>query len=260
MRQGCRRLSIEKPDHRHGRLLRVCRERPRRRRAAEQRDELASFQLIELHSMSASQSRTVGYRIDRDQSAVECFCNRSWSCLRSQAAAPLRVRHDERADRAVITAAPEAYMAMVVLTRLHLLTREQVAGRDVEPARALLHKLIAGNREAIHIAAAGQRIPRMCQRWDSGNQRRNKEHCQSNQRHSLNVVRRARESTHSITSAARARTVVGVPRPRAFAVLKLTINAHSLGACTGKSAGLSPLKKRSTYPAGRLYWSSKSRP
>jgi transposase InsO family protein len=51
-------------------------------------------------AMPASQSRTVGYRIGRDQSAVECFCNRSWFCLRSQAAAPLRVRHDERADRA----------------------------------------------------------------------------------------------------------------------------------------------------------------
>ena len=43
----------------------------------EQRDELAPFQLTELHSMSASQSRTVGLRIRKDQS-VECFCNRSW--------------------------------------------------------------------------------------------------------------------------------------------------------------------------------------
>jgi hypothetical protein len=46
-------------------------------------------------------------------------------------------------------------MAMLVLTRLHLLTPEQVAGRDVEPARARLHQLIAGDREAIHIAATG---------------------------------------------------------------------------------------------------------
>src|SRR5262245_55281693 len=247
MRQGCRRLSIEKPDHRHGRLLRVCRERPRRRRAAEQRDELASFQLIELHSMSASQSRTVGYRIDRDQSAVECFCNRSWSCLRSQAAAPLRVRHDERADRAVITAAPEAYMAMVVLTRLHLLTREQVAGRDVEPARALLHKLIAGNREAIHIAAAGQRIPGMCQRWDGGNQRRNNEQCQSNQRKSLNVVRPQSESIHSITSSARASSVGGTSRPSAFAVTKLMAKSNMAGCMTGNSAARSPFNMRPAY-------------
>ena len=38
-----------KPDHRHRRLLRARRQRPRGRRAAEQRDELAALQLIELH-------------------------------------------------------------------------------------------------------------------------------------------------------------------------------------------------------------------
>ena len=36
------RPAAEKPDHRHRRLLRARRERPRRRRAAEQRDELAA--------------------------------------------------------------------------------------------------------------------------------------------------------------------------------------------------------------------------
>jgi len=46
-------------------------------------------------------------------------------------------------------------MAIVVLTRLHLLTLEHVAGRDVEPAGNRLHQLIAGDRKAIHIAAAG---------------------------------------------------------------------------------------------------------
>jgi hypothetical protein len=63
----------------------------------------------------------------------------------------LNIRHDERADRAVLTALPEAYVAMAVLTRLHLLTLEQVAGRDVKPARTRLHQLIAGDREAIHV-------------------------------------------------------------------------------------------------------------
>jgi len=38
-------------------LLRARRERPRNRRAAEKRDELASFQLIELHSIPAGQGR-----------------------------------------------------------------------------------------------------------------------------------------------------------------------------------------------------------
>ena len=50
---------------------------------------------------------------------------------------------------------PEAHMAMVILTRLDLLTLEQVACGDVEPAGNCLHQLIAGDGEAIHIAAAG---------------------------------------------------------------------------------------------------------
>ena len=43
------------------------RERPRGR-AVEQRDERASFHLIELHSFPASQGRIAGYRIGSDQS------------------------------------------------------------------------------------------------------------------------------------------------------------------------------------------------
>ena len=74
---------------------------------------------------------------------------------------PVHVRHNERADRVVITAAPKTHMTVVILTRLHLFTLEQVAGWDVEPAGNRLYQLIAGDREAIHVAAAGQRIPRM---------------------------------------------------------------------------------------------------
>src|SRR5262249_36143171 len=52
-RRPVRRLGIEMADHRHRRLLRARRERPRRR-AAEQRDELAA-----LHSITSSaRSRT----------------------------------------------------------------------------------------------------------------------------------------------------------------------------------------------------------
>ena len=42
--------------HRHRRLLRAYRERPCDCRAAEQRDERASIQLIELHSIPASRA------------------------------------------------------------------------------------------------------------------------------------------------------------------------------------------------------------
>jgi hypothetical protein len=87
----------------------------------------------------------------------------------------LNVRHDERADRAVITGATEAHMAMLVLTWLHLFTLEQIAGRDVEPTRSRFHQLVAGHRETVHIAATGKRIPRMRQRRDDGDQRCNNE-------------------------------------------------------------------------------------
>ena len=52
---------------------------------------------------------------------------------------PLHVWHDKRANRAVITSATEAHMAMVVSTWLHLLRLEQVAGGDIEPAGEGFH-------------------------------------------------------------------------------------------------------------------------
>ena len=51
---------------------------------------------------------------------------------------------------------------------------------------------------------------------------------------------------HSITSSARASSVGGTSRPSAFAVLRLIASSYFVGACTGKSAGLSPLRIRST--------------
>ena len=47
------RRAVDEPNYRHSRLLRTRRERPRCR-AAEKGDELASFQMIELHSIPAS--------------------------------------------------------------------------------------------------------------------------------------------------------------------------------------------------------------
>ena len=51
---------------------------------------------------------------------------------------------------------------------------------------------------------------------------------------------------YSITSSARASTDGGTSRPSAFAVLRLTTSSYLVGACTGKSAGFSPLRMRST--------------
>src|SRR5262249_47100420 len=65
---------------------------------------------------------------------------------------------------------------------------------------------------------------------------------------------------HSITSSARASSVGGTSRPSAFAVLRLITNSCFVGACTGRSAGFSPLRMRSTYSDARRYWSTKSGP
>jgi len=67
MRERCGRSATQKPDHRHRRLLRPRRDWPSGCHAAEQCDELAAFQLIELHSVPTSQGGIAGYRIGEDQ-------------------------------------------------------------------------------------------------------------------------------------------------------------------------------------------------
>jgi hypothetical protein len=49
IRKAVGRCEVEKSHHRHRRLLRARRQRPCRCRAAEQRDELATFPLMEMH-------------------------------------------------------------------------------------------------------------------------------------------------------------------------------------------------------------------
>jgi Tripartite tricarboxylate transporter family receptor len=51
---------------------------------------------------------------------------------------------------------------------------------------------------------------------------------------------------YSITSSAMASSVSGTVRHIAFAVLRLITSSCFVGACTGKSAGFSPLRMRST--------------
>src|SRR5262245_21592177 len=59
LRNGVRRGDAEEPNHRHGRLLRVRRERPRRCRAAEERDELAAPHSITSSALACNVSGTV---------------------------------------------------------------------------------------------------------------------------------------------------------------------------------------------------------
>jgi hypothetical protein len=56
------------------------------------------------------------------------------------------------------------------------------------------------------------------------------------------VSRCSEEQCYSITSSARASSVGGTSRPSAFAVLRLSTRSYLVGACTGKSAGFSPLR------------------
>src|SRR5262245_12333775 len=58
---------------------------------------------------------------------------------------------------------------------------------------------------------------------------------------------------HSITSSARCCRLNGTDRPSVLAVFRLMAISYVVGACTGRSAGFSPLRIRSTYPAARRY-------
>src|SRR6516164_3467233 len=65
---------------------------------------------------------------------------------------------------------------------------------------------------------------------------------------------------HSITSSANASNLSGIWRPSALAVLILTVSSYFVGDCTGKSAGFSPRKMRSTYEPVRRKMSDGSGP
>ena len=58
--------------------------------------------------------------------------------------------------------------------------------------------------------------------------------------------REAPYPAHSMISFARTNTMRGTARPRSRAVFRLTAISYLSGACTGRSAGLAPLRMRST--------------
>src|SRR5271157_3269347 len=69
-----------------------------------------------------------------------------------------------------------------------------------------------------------------------------------------------KKSFYSITSSASASKFGGSSRPIDFAVFKLTTNRYLVGSSNGKSAGLAPLRIRSTREAARSKDSLKSGP
>src|SRR6516164_4636039 len=59
-------------------------------------------------------------------------------------------------------------------------------------------------------------------------------------------ILRCNRDWHSITSSARASKDWGTDKSSAFAVVRLIASWYLVGACTGRSAGFSPLRMRST--------------
>jgi hypothetical protein len=57
---------------------------------------------------------------------------------------------------------------------------------------------------------------------------------------------RSHATTYRITSSARERSVGGMVTPRVLAVFRLMTSSNFMGSSTGKSAGLAPLRMRST--------------
>src|SRR5215813_13091409 len=84
----------------------------------------------------------------------------------------------------------------------------------------------------------------------------------ASQRSSLSILPEPHDelALHSITSSARASSVGGTCRPSAFAVFRLITSSYLVGACTGRSAGFSPLRIRSTYWAAERNWLTRSDP
>src|SRR4051812_25308279 len=66
--------------------------------------------------------------------------------------------------------------------------------------------------------------------------------------------------THSITSSAIASSAGGISTPSDLAVFRLMTSSNFVGCWIGRSAGLAPLRMRSTYEAERRKMSAVSGP
>ncbi len=63
------------------------------------------------------------------------------------------------------------------------------------------------------------------------------------------LMHQSKKYLYSINLSARASSAGDTVRPRVFAVLRFMTSSNFVGACTGSSAGLAPLRMRSTYDA-----------
>jgi hypothetical protein len=70
----------------------------------------------------------------------------------------------------------------------------------------------------------------------------------------------SKERRYSIISSAAVNNLSGMVSPSALAVLRLMISSYFVGTCTGRSAGFSPLRTRSIYPAARRNCSLRTSP
>src|SRR5262249_22200283 len=100
----------------------------------------------------------------------------------------------------------------------------------------LAHPLIEGHPEGECPRIWRRRTHTQYPRWSLLRARRERpRRCAAEQRHELAPF-------HSITSSARASSVAGTSSPSVLAVLRLITSSYLVGACTGRSAGFSPLR------------------
>src|SRR5262245_10191049 len=106
---------------------------------------------------------------------------------------------------------------------------------------------VAGFLEAITECSGTARIRRPS--IDDSNDRRLRLLCPRRHRPSSRAAKQRGElaaPNHSITSSAATSNLSGTVRPSILAVLRLMTSSYFVGACTGRSAGFSPLRMRST--------------
>jgi hypothetical protein len=74
------------------------------------------------------------------------------------------------------------------------------------------------------------------------------------------LIHCSKEHRYSIISSAAVNNLSEMVSPSALAALRLMISSYFVGTCMGRSAGFSPLRTRSIYPAARRNCSLRTSP